>query len=132
MEGNHYCGPNGFAKESKHSHSPNYKKNSTKPILFFSLNKFHIKSIRKQAKPKEKSSINDQSQKKPKKAQKGGLSFDPNNLRCLSNTRNFEVGFGSKRSNILGLLCSKFSSRYLMWQKIGDTHSKKKADGLWR
>ena len=31
------------------------------------MNKFHIKSIRNQAKPKEKSLINDQSQKKPKK-----------------------------------------------------------------
>ena len=53
MEGNHYREPDGFAKERKHSHSPSNKKISTKPILFFSLNKFHIKSIRKQAKPKE-------------------------------------------------------------------------------
>ena len=35
MEGNHHRGLHGFAKESKHSHSPSNKKISTKPIPFF-------------------------------------------------------------------------------------------------
>ena len=36
MEGNHYYGPDGFAKESKHSHSPsNKKKIQLNPYYFF-------------------------------------------------------------------------------------------------
>ena len=39
MEGNHHSGPDGFAKEIKHNHSLSNKKISTKPILFFFIEK---------------------------------------------------------------------------------------------
>ena len=54
MEGNHYREPDGFAKESKHSHSPSNKKISTKPILYFFIEQISYQIDKKPSKTKRK------------------------------------------------------------------------------
>ena len=54
MEGNHYRGPDGFAKESNKTFLQVIKKISTKPILYFFIEQISYQIDKKPSKTKRK------------------------------------------------------------------------------